>query len=150
MPSKSSSKKSRSRSRSRSRSPPRVYVSKIEAKARELTKFLLETYIDDGGASISFRAFKNPVEIVKFLMSMEISKEQIVDFLQDRLLRDVVDDYYYSDEQQEIAKKMEANKDWDAEKVPTSWFVHYFFTSGRIKEYRKENKWRMKLIHFSL
>ena len=81
---------------------------------------------------------------------MEISKEQIVDFLQDRLLRDVVDDYYYSDEQQEIAKKMEANKDWDAEKVPTSWFVHYFFTSGRIKEYRKENKWRMKLIHFSL
>jgi hypothetical protein len=137
---------SKSRSKSRSRSPPRVYVSKIEAKARELAKFLIENDIYHGGASGYFHSFKNPVEIVKFLMTMKISKEQIVNILQDRLLRDVVDDYYYSDEQQEIAEKMEANKDWHAEKVPTSWFVHYFFTSREIKEYVKENKWRMKLI----
>jgi len=82
MPSKSKSK-SRSRSLPKSRSTP-TYVSKIEAKARKLTKFLLETYIDDGGASLSFHQFENPVEIVKFLMTMEISKKKIVDFLQDR------------------------------------------------------------------
>jgi hypothetical protein len=139
--------KSKSKSRSRSRSP--TYVSKIETKARELTKFLLKTSIDDGGASHSFHSFENPVEIVKFLMTMEISKKKIVDFLQDRLLRDIVDDFYYSNEQQEIAEIMDEKEGWRAQKVPSSWFVHYFFTSGWVKDYIKKNNWKMKEIEFS-
>jgi hypothetical protein len=139
--------KSKSKSRSRSRSP--TYVSKIETKARELTKFLLETSIYDGGASDSFDSFENPVEIVKFLMTMEISKKKIVDFLQDRLLRDFVNDFYDSKEQQEIAQIMDEKEGWRGQKVPSSWFVHYFFTSGWVQDYIKENKWKMKQIEFS-
>jgi hypothetical protein len=140
--------KSKSKSRSRSRSP--TYVSKIETKARELTKFLLETSLDDGGASFSFHGFENPVEIVKFLMTMKISKKKIVDFLQHRLLRDIVDDFYYTEEQQEIAEIMDKKEGWrGGQKVPSSWFVHYFFTSGWVQDYIKKNNWNMKEIAFS-
>jgi len=33
---------------------------------------------------------------------------------------------------------------WHAQKVPTYWFVWYFFTNGYVQDYIKKNNWKMK------